>query len=409
MLKFKTNYFTSYCLLLLYILLNISSCSSSGIDNSVEQEIEEGGNQEETITNAQTIGLNFNEQLQFVDIPQISATNTDWVRGFVEFFQLYENRELLNTDERITKFLTLKPSGFKTVLSLKFQFRGIDYPAPNSQELNDYLDYMDVVLDRIWNGTDIIIVGNEPFIETDEVDFGDNMYNFYVKASERVKAYSDAHTEKPIFFGAFDNMYQDRRRNLPVLNGLLEYSKNTAWISGVDMHIHHNNYNEMISAIDFVNTRIREDQKIIISEYSLMKHWRDNLNGFIPATFASQYSYPSTWRNYQYIDSALKAPKTRAEWVDFLSKSDWFESRKHYLLETYQDIFTTYDKFFLATYAFRQAYPFNTDFTSNTDPWVLNGIYVNRSVEPNPNTGQFQFNYSFIDDFRIVQDISKTN
>mgnify|MGYP003664366840 CR=1 FL=1 len=407
MLKLKANYFKYYFLLTLFTLLSVASCSSSNNEDPIVPETEEGNEEEgSSIIDVQTIGLNFNEQLQFVDLQQISATNTDWVRGFVEFFQFYENRSLLNSDERITKFLSLKPSGYKTVLSLKFPFKGKDYPVSNSQELNDYLNYLDVILDRLWVGIDVIIVGNEPFIETDEEDFGDDMYNFYVKASERVKAYSDAHTEKPIFFGAFDNMYQDRRRNLPVLNGLLDYSKNTPWIAGVDMHIHHNNYNEMISALDFVNARLRANQKIIISEYSLMKHWRDNLNGLIPSEFASQYSYPSSWRNYQYIDAALKSPKARTEWVDFLSKSDWFESKKHYLLETYQDVFTTYDKFFLATYAFRQAYPFNTDFNSNTDPWVLNGIYVNRSVEPDSNTGQFQFNYTFIDDFRIVQDIS---
>tara|TARA_R110002050_G_scaffold188756_9_gene323416 strand:+ start:2638 stop:3888 length:1251 start_codon:yes stop_codon:yes gene_type:complete len=414
-IKFNNEVFKNKLLYVLMIFLVSSnliiSCSPSSSENPKNPNGGEnrGDNIPPSEVKVQTIGLNFNEQLQYVNLPQISATNTKYVRGFLDFFQFYYDKSLLSSDERITKFLSLKPSGYNTILSLKFLFKGKSFPLPNSQELNNYLEYLEMILDKIWTGADIIIVGNEPFIETDSADYGDNMYNFYVKATERVKAYSDTHTEKPIFFGAFDNMYQTNRQTLPVLNGLLDYCKNTPWILGVDMHIHHKEYAEMVRALDFVNAKIRSDQKIIVSEYSLMKWWRDNLSGIIPADFAAQYNYSTTWRNYQYIDAALKSPKPRAEWVDFLSKSDWFESRRHYLLETYKDIFTKYDKFFVATYAFRQSYPFNTDFKSNTDPWILNGLYANRSVETEPNTGQFQFNYTFIDDFKIVQDISNKN
>lgn len=384
---------------MVFAVLIISGCSSkdSELDNPGDEIIDT------PVKELQTIGLNFNEQLNYIDLGQINATNTTWVRGFWDFFQFYNAPSTLNTDEKVTKYLTLKPNGYKTILNIKWLFKGKSFPVQGSQEMDNYMAFLDTMLDKAWSNTDIIVVGNEPFIETDAADYGDSMYNFYVSALNRVKAYADNHTEKPIYFGSFDNMYQEGRRTLPVLNGLLDYCKSTPWIAGVDMHIHHSENSEMISALDFVNAKIRGDQKILITEYSLMKWWRSNLQNNIPNTFASQYGYSSTMKNYQYIDIALKAPVSREQWIEFLSKSNWFESRKNYLLDTYTGIFKKYDKFYVATYAFRQSYPFDQNFTSNTDPWVLNGIYANRTLTTDA-FGKFQFNYSFIDDFRIVQD-----
>jgi hypothetical protein len=64
---------------------------------------------------------------------------------------------------------------------------------------------------------------------------------------------------------------------------------------------------------------------------------------------------------------------------------------------------TAEPRFWIATYAIRQSYPLGQDFTPTTDPWVLNGLFANRSVVPDPATGWNQSNYSFIDDFISIQ------
>lgn len=398
------NLITRKSVVLCFVLLSIFACSNDD-DSTTNTGNDNSNDIPQYDESSQYVGLNFNEQLQFIDFPQIDATETTWVRGFVDFFQFYEAPSSLATDGRILNFKRLHPNGYQSILSLKFLFRGKNYPAVGSDEMNDYMEFLDTLLDEVWDSTTIIIVGNEPFIETDNEDYGPEMYNFYITACERVKAYADAHTAKPIYFGSFDNMYQENRRTLPVLLDLLEYAKNTSWISGVDMHIHHSEMSEMESAMDFVNARIREDQKIMVSEYSLMKHWRANLHTILAESFTAEYGYPENMQVYQYIDQALKNPTTIEQWTAFLSSSPWFENRKHYLMESYEDVFSSYDKFFIATYAFRQSYPMNVDFTGTTDPWVLNGIYANRSVEPD-NFGNFQFNYAFIDDFKLIQEES---
>src|SRR5687767_9140287 len=63
---------------------------------------------------------------------------------------------------------------------------------------------------------------------------------------------------------------------------------------------------------------------------------------------------------------------------------------------------------FLTFYALRQSYPLNIDFTANTDPWVLNGLFMNRSVEL--LNGRSQKSYSFPDQFvQIVKEEDPCN
>ncbi|APS40585.1 hypothetical protein [Salegentibacter sp. T436] len=384
------------------------SCSSDSDPVDPTDDIEDTGDGpvDTSYLNTQNLGVNFNEQLDFIDNDALLALETQWVRGFLDFFRYYNDPTLINSDERINKYLGLQTYGFKTVLNIKWLFRGSDYPSMDSAEMESQMIILTKILDRVWDKTDVIVVGNEPFIETDPEDYGPAMYDYYVEAANVVKSYADAHGERPIFFGSFDNLYQSRRQNLEVLNNLLDFSRTTPWISGVDIHVHHSSTQEMVDALDFVDTRIRDDQKVMISEFSLMKHFRSNLPGNIPAQFANEYEFAGNLMNYEYIDYALKNQVSKSQWVDFLSQSSWFENRKHYLRNTFYDVFTEYDKFFLAAYAFRQSYPEMADFTDTTDPWVLNGLYANRTVERGED-GRFQFNYAWADDFIAIQ--SNTN
>lgn len=404
---------TTLKLLAFIIFLLIFSCSSDKQETDITDDVvqtDDGPSEipDEESTHAefldsQNLGVNFNEQLDYIDNDQLLALKTEWVRGFLDFFRYYDNPTLINNDEKINKYLSLHTFGFKTVINIKWLFRGKDYPAADSSEMDSQMNILTKILDKIWDKTDVIVVGNEPFIETDNEDYGQPMVDYYTKAANVVKEYGQVHGTRPIFFGSFDNLYQTGRQNLGVVNDLLDFSKTTSWIAGVDVHIHHSSSQQMTDALDFVNSRIRDDQKIMVSEFSLMKHFRSNLTGTIPSEFANEYGFSETWMNYQYIDYALKNEVERSQWVDFLSQSPWFENRKNYLSNSFYDVFSSYHKFFLATYAFRQSYPPTATFTANTDPWVLNGLYANRTVETDPDTGRFQFNYAWAEDFISIQ------
>lgn len=358
---------------------------------------------------SQEVGVNFNGQLDYIDFSNLERTRTTWVRGFVDFFQLYNDPTLLDTDERLQKYVQLKENGFKTLLNIKWSFRGKTVPTSGSTEMNNYLDFLDLLLDRVWAQTDIIVVGNEPIIEADQDKLDQKLVNFYIQAALRVNQYRSKHTDIPIFLGAFDNLYQSRRQKEGAVLSLLDFIKDMPWLAGVDVHIHHTAQYEMTEALDFATEHIRADQHILITEYSLMKHWRSQLTAKIPGAFSEQYQLDPQMANYAYLDTALKAAVPRAQWVDYLKNSPWFENRKHYLLDTYTDVFQKFEQVLLATYAYRQSYPFDKDFTATTDPWILNGLYVNRTVLPDPETKQDEFNYTFMDDFHRIQNTGWTD
>ena len=352
---------------------------------------------------AQQVGVNYNGQFDFVDFDDLSRTNTTWVRGFVDFFQFYDNPSLLDTDPRIQKYLQLNDNGYKTILNIKFDYKGKDFPAVNSTEMNNVKAFLAQIYDKVWAKTDIIVVGNEPFIESDANEQTANgpLVKFYRQMCIKTKNYRTGKKNVPIYVGSFDNLYLSAKRKQSVID-LLAFANNHNYMAGIDLHIHHSDINQINSVFDWVNGQIRADQKILVTEYSLMKHWRSKMSNIINSTFANKYGYSTAWKNYQYIDFALKNPRPRPEWVDYFQMHAWYNNRAEYIKNSY-DRFKSYGKFHIATYAMRQSFPFNKDFTANTDPWVLNPLYVNRTVVPNPTTGKFQFNYAFIDDFRDIQ------
>jgi hypothetical protein len=364
--------------------------------------------------NQQYIGVNYNESFQEIRTGELSASKTKWVRGFLDVFAHYDAQDL-STNAKITQYLTLKDQGYKTVLNLKFNFIARAYPAVNSTTWNNYISFIDKILDRVLAKTDVIVVGNEPFIESDAATYDEPLNSFYKAAATRVNQYLTSHNiQRPIFVGSFDNMYQTARQTSTGINNLLAWCKATSWVAGIDLHIHHNNNPEITTVLSFVNDKIRSDQKFIITEYSLMKWWRDNLSNDLTTQFLAACNASTTdnifpppagvTKVWQYIDYALKNPRKVEEWNAFHVNTPFLYDRKDYMCNSFK-LFKANSKFWVATYAVRQSYPANTDFTATTDPWVLNSLFVGRTVELLPS-GDAQGRYAYL---AQLADINTTN
>ncbi|HKJ47424.1 MAG TPA: hypothetical protein VJ991_16435 [Balneolales bacterium] len=388
-----------------------NNCNSANVDTTNVTGIVD------SLTNGQqSLGVNYNGQFDHLNINDLHRTRTKWVRGFIDFFQLYSNPDTLKTDPQIINYLKLNDNGFNTILNIKWNFHNKDFPSNSSATMRNYESFLKKLLDKVWSKTDIIVVGNEPFIEAKNSEKGTALVQFYEEIAKYIRAYetgaldnngctngnnSTSHVSvKPVFIGAFNNLYENSWQTSAVVQ-LLNFTKSENWIAGIDMHIHHSSFNQLSQALNYVNGKIRSDQKIIITEFSMVKYFQSYMNNTIPSSFAGKYGYDSTMVNYQYINQTLHNPVSRKEWVGFLSNSNWFESKKTYVSDAF-NLFTTYRKFAIATYGLRQSYPYNKDFTSNTMPWILNSIYANRTVRPD-STGQNQFNYAWIQDFLAVQ------
>ncbi|MCB0628936.1 MAG: T9SS type A sorting domain-containing protein [Saprospiraceae bacterium] len=90
--------------------------------------------------------------------------------------------------------------------------------------------------------------------------------------------------------------------------------------------------------------------------------------------------------------------------VNFNEQLDFVNIEDLQRTEAYE-LFREYEQIAVATYAYRQSFPSAEDFTSEHDPWTLNGLYMNRTVVPD-SLGRFQFNYTFMDDFHRIQGIT---
>ena len=360
------------------------------------------------------MGINVNEQVDVTDYQDLADSKTKWVRCFIEVIDLYK-AGTLNSDAKVVAFNELKSKGYKTVLSLKFNFKKHGFPAPNSAEWANYLNFIQPLLAKVMPYTDVLIVGNEPFIEAEQSDWNEPLNSFYKAACEKTRNYFTLNSiAKPIFLGAFEGLFRTEKQTNAGYINLFAFAKATPYLAGVDLHVHHGIHEEMAAALNFAKGRIREDQKMLVTEFSLMQHWRNNNNtdlspAFIAAANASTTDkiFPppaNVTKNYQYIDYALKNPRPAEEWYAFCKNSPYLENRKEYLCAAYNSFKST-GNVFLTFYALRQSYPINTDFTVNTDPWVLNGLFMNRSVEL--LNGRSQKSYSFLDQF--IQIVNEEN
>ncbi|MCX2575452.1 hypothetical protein [Pedobacter sandarakinus] len=404
-------------LLNLFPLLVILMFGLSCKDKNALITIKEPDLPQQPIDYSYKMGINLNEQVDVTDYNDLADSKTKWVRCFVEVIDVYKAGSL-NIDPKIAAYNLLKSKGYKTVLNLKFDFKQNGFPAVNSTEWNNYLNFIQPLLAKVMANTDVLVVGNEPFIEADQASWNEPLNSFYRAACERANNYFTLNNiKKPMFLGALDRLDEANRQNDPGHNNLLAFVKATPYLAGVDIHSHHAAVELLTSAINFAKSKIRDNQKILVTEFSLMPYWKSNNNAAISSAFITAANASATDRiftppanvttNFQYIDYALKNPRPAEEWYAFCRNSPYIESRKNYLCAAY-NILKNAGNVYLSFYALRQSYPLNTDFTATTDPWVLNGLFMNRSVEM--LNGRSQKSYSFLDLFlKIAVDENPCN
>ncbi|MDB5015105.1 MAG: hypothetical protein JWQ25_3307, partial [Daejeonella sp.] len=147
------------------------------------------------------MGINLNEQADVTDYQDLADSKTKWVRCFIEVIDIYK-AGTLNSDAKIAAFNQLKSKGYKTVLSLKFNFKKHGFPAQNSADWANYLNFIQPLLAKVMPYTDVIIVGNEPFIEAEQSDWNEPLNSFYKAACEKTRNYFSINSiAKPIFLG----------------------------------------------------------------------------------------------------------------------------------------------------------------------------------------------------------------
>lgn len=325
----------------------------------------------------------------------LQRSETVWVRMFVDMSKLRGKTQAeIDSDPSITNFRTLHNAGYKTIINLKWATNGRDFPGSNTQDRLDDFDVMRKVLTAAGaENIDIVVVGNEPFRETDLAFRDADMTDWYKRMANEINNFRNNNSYSyDIYMGSFNNVHIVAERTA-VLNDLMQFAEDQSWIAGVDLHMHHNLIEEWQDALDFTLNNIRSDQNILVTEFSLMRWYKSNNTNALASVYVNKYYPGGTTKKVWEELGTLQNIKSTARWIDFNSMHSFTNSRRHYLRNVYRDFFSvTSNKIKVATFALRQNnFP---NYSSNTDAWIYNGLFCFSTCTPEDE------GFQWLDDFR---------
>ncbi|MEV2247458.1 hypothetical protein [Streptomyces sp. NPDC049970] len=355
------------------------------------------------------LGANFNEDPTYVDKAALDGLGTSWVRGFTVLDRVKEGMaaERLRAIERL---LDLHEQGFGTILALKFQFwkEGRTVPAPGSREMRAELAAVDKVLEAVLGKVEILTLGNEPFLETRPQERRTKLNPFYQAVAKHVIDYRDERfpdgCRTRLHMGALNHL-DDPAMLSDATEEWIDFVNRTSQLDGLDMHPHVASAGAAQKYLDYVLPRLDGGKKFLVTEFSLVNHYQRQMPKPLSARFVTAHGkelgHGRDTRVWQFLKAAVERPLTDEQWRDFLRMSPWFQDHKHFM----RDQVTAYresGRLAVATYGVVQGKASVREITEETKPWMLNSLYVPRTVRhardaPLPRT------YTVSDDFAALQ------
>lgn len=328
------------------------------------------------------LGANYNGSSYLLDPDLVRRAGANWVRAFVTVSWLDRVSDAAN-DRTVNALLRAHEDGLRVVMSLKFDMTDKDIPAPGSPGAEVWIRRLNKLLPKVLNKVDILVIGNEPFRDTKQEQRDGRLNAFHEAMAAHVIAtrrrlFGDS-SRTHLYMGALNGLQNQGQRTATVARWL-DYVRRTPEIEGVDLHPHLMHAREAQAFLDYTLPRIRREQTFLALEFSTTWWWQEHLRAPIPASFARRYNIRRDLQVWELVDRALRDPFPRAQWIDFLRSADWFVAEQNQLADQMK-IFRDSGRLAVATYALTQqtGVPWGPD----TDPWILNGVFANATVENN--------------------------
>ncbi|WP_247745685.1 hypothetical protein [Streptomyces oryzae] len=349
------------------------------------------------------LGANFNgdpAKVEFAELEDISAT---WLRGFFPMRDADEGA--VSEKPQIKKLLEAGERGFGTVLSLKFPYNEQAIPTPGTDAWKTAIERVKKVLPTIMDRIDILVIGNEPFLETRKDQRDRRLNLFYEKIAEYIIAYRAEHSARKtkLYMGALNHLDWDNGQT-GATKRWMTFVKKTKDIEGVDIHPHVTSLAGAQKYLDYILPRMRPEQKFLATEFSLVLLWKEHQTDPVSARFAEKYQDAQGKQVWEVLREATEQPFTQQKWDDFLSMTPWFANNKTYLQDQLEQFRKT-ERLAVATYGVSQDEAMATNFTARKNPWMLNSLYCPYTVRQSKD-GLPGRNRVWIDQFRALQ---KTN
>ncbi len=349
------------------------------------------------------LGANFNEDPGEVSFARLRGVSASWVRGFLPMPQA--DRGPVREQRAVAALLAAHEQHYGTVLSLKFPYRQRALPAPGSRAMEAELARVEKAARAVLGKVDILVIGNEPFLESRRADReGPALNTFYEHVAEHVVTYRRKHfpdgCRTRLYMGALNHLDNPAERT-PATRRWLDFVHGAPEIEGVDIHPHVTSLDAAQQYLDYVVPHLRSDQKFLATEFSLVRHWRAHLRDRIPPRFARRYDIAPDTRVWQLLKTAVDTPFPQEKWDAFLSLSPWFHKNRHYVRDQVQRFRDT-GKLAVATYGVAQADAMVRDIGPDKQPWLLNSVYATRTVRAHED-GATGHTTAWFDDFAALQ------
>jgi len=359
-------------------------------------------------SNAQEIGLNFNHNPENIDLKYVAQTGVKWVRTTPRILDYVDGALHVKNDPGIKMVVASGKSGYEIAFGFRWDFkrRALRLPEPNTDREALYFKTVDSILDQVGQYVKIFKLGNEPNLETMEVDMQYNSHHeiplviFTNRLFEHVFAYYKKHPEwkMPEFYtGSLPALFEKRWQENPGVLELIQYTQTNKQITGLAVHLHIADTADIPQALTFVR-RIMPSKPIIVPEFSLWRLYNKQFNSYIKdsgtgAAFLKKYKLPKNMKVHEFLTLVNDKKIPPSQFYEMFISQNWYPD--HYL-NIYRRYYQTYGVT-LATYPlFQQGY--SKVVTPKSQSWFLNPIFMNKSYGTNKQ-GEYEKNPLSYEDF----------
>lgn len=346
------------------------------------------------------LGANYNEGLHWLHYDELHRVGAKWVRGFVDMHQI-DNIPPDHERSNVTALLNAGKAGFKIILSLKWNYLDLDFPNFRSDggaaELKRLRQLLPVVMGKV----DILVVGNEPFIEC-KGDGDEKLNDFYETLADEVIEFrkSRGATSTRLFMGSLNRLDLPVKRTKAV-NRMLSFIASRPDLEGVDLHLHIPTMEGHKAMLDYALSRIRPDQTFLATEFSLVWHWRQHFNDVVSSHYLHKHGLPAGTTVLDVINAAIKHPMPYPQWEEFLTHEPWYNSRLNFMSNAMK-LYRATGRLTVATYGFCPMRERKQPFPKTGTPWLLNSILAPPMVQLKQD-GSRHDNFPWAEEFRRLQ------
>lgn len=348
------------------------------------------------------LGANYNEGLHWLHYDELRSVGAKWVRGFVDMHQM-DNIPNDHDHPNVNALLDARKAGFKIILSLKWNYLDLDFPGFNegSKEAAAELKRLQRLLPLVMGKVDILVIGNEPFIEC-KGDGDERLNHFYETLADEVIEFrkSRGATSTRLFMGALNRLDLPKNRT-QAANRMLSFIASRPDLEGVDLHLHIPTMEGHKAMLDFALSRIRPDQTYLVTEFSLVWHWRQHFNDVASSHYLKKHGLPAGTTVLDIVNAAIKHPMPYPQWEEFLTHEPWYYSHRHFMSNAMK-LYRSTGRLEVATYGFCPMRERKQPFPKTGTPWLLNSILAPPMVQNKPDGSKYE-NYPWAEEFRSLQ------